>query len=168
MDDNKPLSFVYDMLVHLTKTFICSNIRNVIKRILFEYIIETNKTGITNAMEMIDYMVAPINDYLYNTVPIIFVKNSVGIFQNYNDEMENISMTVAEVLNNLLDLLVTSSPIKIDPYVLNIMKNNVNQYFDTIVYKIINNWNVLVENIFIYNINQHRNILCLLALTQLN
>jgi len=166
MDDNKPLNFVYDILVHNTKTFICSNIMNIIKRILFEYIIETNKTGITNAMEMIDYMVAPINDYLYNTIPAIFVKNSVGIFQNYNDEMENISMTVAEVLNNLLDLLVTSSPVKIDPYVLNIMKNNVNQYFDTIVYKIINNWNVLVENIFVYNINQHRNILCLLALTQ--
>jgi hypothetical protein len=154
------------MLIHNTKVFICGNINNIIKRILFEYIIETNKTGITNAMEMIDYMVEPIKDYLYNTVPSIFVRNSVGIFKNYNDEMENISMTVAEVLNNLLDLLVTSSPVKIDSYVLNIMKNNVNQYFDTIVYKIINNWNVVVENIFIFNINQHRNILCLIALTQ--
>ncbi len=165
LDDNKPLNFVYDMLVHNTKTFICGNINNIIKRILFEYIIETNKTGVTNAMEMIDYIVDPINDYLYNTIPAIFVRNSVGIFKNYSDEMENISMTVAEVLNNLLDLLVTSSPVKIDSYVLNIMKNNINQYFDTIVYKIINNWNVVVENIFIYNINQHRNILCLLALT---
>ena len=164
LDDNKPLNFVYEMLVHNTKVFICGNINNIIKRILFEYIIETNKTGITNAMEMIDYMVEPIKDYLYNTIPSIFVRNSVGIFKNYNDEMENISMTVAEVLNNLLDLLVTSSPIKIDSYVLNIMKNNVNQYFDTIVYKIINNWNVVVENMFIFNINQHRNILCLLAL----
>jgi hypothetical protein len=166
LDDNKPLNFVYEMLIHNTKVFICGNINNIIKRILFEYIIEINKTGITNAMETIDYMVEPIKDYLYNTVPSIFVRNSVGIFKNYNDEMENISMTVAEVLNNLLDLLVTSSPVKIDSYVLNIMKNNVNQYFDTIVYKIINNWNVVVENIFIFNINQHRNILCLIALTQ--
>ena len=166
LDVNKPLHFVNDMLVHLTKTFICSNIKNIIKRILFEYILETNKTDVTNALELIDYMIDPINDYLFNSVPNIFVRNSVGIFKNYTDEMENINMTVAETLNILLDLLATSSPIKIDSYVLNIMKNNVNQYFDTIVYKIINNWAVVVENMFIYNINQYRNILCLLAFTQ--
>ena len=34
-------------------------------------------------------------------------------------------------------------------------------YFDTIIWKTINNWNVVIENIFMFHINQYRILECM-------
>ncbi len=93
-------------------------------------------------------------------MPELFVRNGVSIYKDEEDEASANIITVAEILNNLLDLLKTSSSIDIDDYTINLIKNNIITYFDTIVYKIINNWNVLIENIFIYHINHFRILDC--------
>jgi hypothetical protein len=153
---NKVLQFVYDLLVHLTKTFICSNIESIIKKILYEYIINMQQISTGAVFEQIDLMVNDIKDILYKIIPHKLVRNSVNIYNDINDEAGNMVETVAEILNNLIDLLKTTSYIEINDYTINILKNNIVQYFDTITFKLINNWNVVIENIFLYHINHYR------------
>lgn len=160
-DNNKVLSFVYDLLVHLTKSFICSNIESIIKKILYEYIISTQKLTIKTILEQIDLMVADIKDLLYKSIPHKFVRNSVNIYNDRYDEETSVIETTAEILNNLIDLLKASSYIEINDITINILKNNIVQYFDTITYKLINNWNVVIENIFLYHINHYRLLECM-------
>jgi hypothetical protein len=164
IEDNKVLGFVYDLLVHLTKTFICSNIESIIKKVLYEYIISSQKLAIDVILQQINLMTDGIDEVLYDIIPKKFVRNSVGIYFDNNDEMENPLETVAEILNNLMDLLKTSSYISINDYTINILKNSINPYFDTITYKLINNWNVVIENIFLFHINQYRILECIKAL----
>ncbi len=162
-DNSKVLSFVYDLLVHLTKTFICSNIESIIKKILYEYIINTQQVNgmIERILEQINLMVAEIREPLYNVIPQKFVRSSVNIYENLDDEASNPVETVAEILNNLMDLLKASSYIEINDYTINILKNNIVQYFDTITFKLINNWNVVIENILLYHINHYRILECM-------
>lgn len=157
IDNNKVLRFVNDLLIHVTKTFICSNIESIIKKILFDFLENTSYDG----SDKVNYIFEGIKDSLYNTVPKLFVKNSVNIYESREDEASSTIQTVADILNNLIDLLKTSSPIEINLYTINMIKNNVVQYFDTITYKLIYNWNVVIENIFIYHINHGRIISCL-------
>ncbi len=164
IDDNKVLGFVYDLLIHLTKTFICSNILSIIKKVLYEYIISTQKIPIAEALNQINLMIKGIDYVLYNIIPQKFVRNSVNIYNDPNDEAENPIETVSEILNNLIDLLKTSSYININDYTINILKNSINPYFDTITYKLINNWNVVIENIFLFHINQYRILECIIQL----
>ena len=107
-------------------------------------------------------MVADIENILYNVLPQKFVRNSVNIYNDVNDEASSSIETVAEILNNLIDLLKTSSYIEINDITINILKNNIVQYFDTITYKLINNWNVVIENIFLFHINHYRIIECMI------
>ncbi len=159
---NKVLGFVYDLLVHLTKSFICSNIESIIKKILYEYIINIqNMNRIEVILEQIELMVSEIRNPLYNVIPKKFVRNSVNIYISMDDEASNPVETVAEILNNLVDLLKSSSYIEINDYTINILKNNIVQYFDTITFKLINNWNVVIENILLYHINHYRIIECM-------
>jgi hypothetical protein len=156
ISNSKVLGFVYDLLVHLTKSFICSNIESIIKKILYEYIINMQQIPIQNILEQINLMVEEIRDPLYNIIPQKFVSNSVNIYNDIDDEAANPIETVSDILNSLIDLLKTSSYIEINDYTINILKNNIVQYFDTITFKLINNWNVVIENILLYHINHYR------------
>jgi hypothetical protein len=157
---NETLNFVNSLLKHLTKTFICSNIELIIKKILYEYLSNVNLSTEIYIEEVNFIFNDEIKDYLYKDVPELFVRNGASIYKDEEDEVSANITTVAEILNNLLDLLKTSSSIDIDDYTINLIKNNIITYFDTIVYKIINNWNVLIENIFIYHINHFRILDC--------
>jgi hypothetical protein len=162
IENSKVLSFVYDLLVHLTKTFICSNINSIIKKILYEYIISSQNIPIEAILDQINLMVIDIEYLLYNLIPHKFVRNSVNIYNDQSDEASSSVETVADILNNLIDLLKTSSYIDINDITINILKNNIVQYFDTITYKLINNWNVVIENIFLFHINHYRIIECMI------
>jgi hypothetical protein len=111
-------------------------------------------------LEKINLMVLEIKDPLYNIIPQKFVRNSVNIYNDMDDEASNPIETVAEILNNLIDLLKTSN-FEINDYTINILKNNIVQYFDTITFKLINNWNVVIENILLFHINHYRIIECM-------
>ena len=161
INNSKVLGFVYDLLVHLTKSFICSNIESIIKKVLYEYIINIQQIPIKNILEQIDLMVDEIRDPLYKIIPQKFVRNSVNIYNDIDDEYSNPIETVADILNSLIDLLKVSSYIEINEYTINILKNNIVQYFDTITFKLINNWNVVIENILLYHINHYRIIECM-------
>ncbi len=161
LDNNEPLEFVNDLLIHMTKTFICSNIESVIEKILYEYFANNTTEEITDTIYTIEYIVSLIKDKLYNELPAKFVKNSCNIFKDQHDQAATIVETVSEILGNLIDIINIKSPIKIDYYTINIFKSNIIPYFDTIIYKLINNWNVVIENIFLFHINHFRILNCL-------
>ncbi len=161
INKNDVVKFVYELLLHLTKTFICSSIETVIKKVLFEYISQIEISPVEFILAKVDYIFDPVKEHLYNIIPEIFVSNSVNIYTQIDDSLNKEIQTVSMILNNLLDLLKSSSPIEIDEYTINLLKNNFVMYFDTIVWKTINNWNVVIENIFMFHINQYRILECI-------
>ena len=94
---------------------------------------------------MITFQLDLNNLKCYNEICLIMTKFNI---RRYNYSF--IEKTTGEILNNLIDLLKASSYIEINDYTINILKNSINPYFDTITYKLINNWNVVIENILLY------------------
>ncbi len=161
INKNEIIEFVYNLLLHLTKTVICSMIETIIKKVLFEYINQVELSPVDLIFDKVNYIFNPVMEHLYEIIPEIFVRNSVNIYTDIDDTLNKETQSVSMVLNNLLDLLKSSSPIEIDEYTINLLKNNFVMYFDTIVWKTINNWNVVIENIFMFHINQYRILECI-------
>ena len=163
INTNNIIKFVYDTLIHLTRTIICSSIENIIRKILFEtfnngYYNEMDRNKkFKNIVSKIDYIITDeIRNYLYNDVAKKFVKTSVSIFKDSNEKASYEIATVTEILNSFVDLMLVESFTKLDNNIIEILKNNIIPYYDTIVNKIIINWNITIENMFLYMINQYR------------
>ena len=163
INTNNIIKFVYDTLIHLTRTIICSSIENIIRKILFEtfnngYYNEMDRNKkFKNIISKIDYIITnEIRNYLYNDVAKKFVKTSVSIFKDSNEKASYEIATVTEILNSFVDLMLVESFTKLDNNIIEILKNNIIPYYDTIVNKIIINWNITIENMFLYMINQYR------------
>lgn len=160
---NNIVGFVYNTLIHLTRTIICSSIENIIRKILFE----TFQTGYYNGsdevkkfekiLRKINYFITPnIKKYLYEEVAEKFVKTSVSIYIDSNEKASYEILTVTEILHSFIDLMLSESFDKLDNNIVEVLKNNIVSYYETIVNKIILNWNVCIENMFLYMINQYR------------
>ncbi len=157
VDDDDTRKFTYDLLIHLTKYFLFPNILGMYKRVLFDSL-RSISTDYNILYRKIDNILLneELTNFMDNIIPKLFVNNAVGLFENIHDESEKTDQTVSEILGNFIDLMRETSEIEITRYTIDILKSNVNQYFDSIVYKIINNWNVVIENILIFHINQYR------------
>lgn len=128
----------------------------MIKSILFDYIYNIEVLNIDQIIHKVDYIFDSIKYKLYNDIPIMLVKNSVNIFQNKYDEAEYSILPLSEILSTLIDYMITTSPININKYTSDILKNNLIQYYDTYVYKYIYSWNNSIESIYLYHINHYR------------
>lgn len=168
---NKNLSFVYDMLVHLTQNILCHSIELIIRKIMFQSaqsidylelnVPVVNSTPTNQAFERvnrrIDFILTDeMLNYLYEVVAKKLVMNSVSIYEDIEDKESYESLTTSEILNQFIDLMATNSPIEIHRNTIAILKNSIVPYFDTIVGKTINNWMVCSENMFLFVINQYR------------
>ena len=71
-----------------------------------------------------------------------------------------VSESVNDLINNMLDTLIKTSPLPLDDKVKDQLKN-ITPYFETIVPKTINNWRVVIENQFLYVINHARILKCI-------
>jgi len=162
---NEVLVFVYNMLIHLTQNILCHNIELIIRKILFEACIELDYTVVDETIKFkkiinkINTIITPeILDYLYNEVVIRFVKNGATIYHDESDKASFEIQTVTEIMNEFIDLMLVETMNNVDNNIIDILKNSIVPYFDTIVFKTIANWNVCAENIFIFMINQYRYI----------
>lgn len=168
IDNNKPKKFVFNLLVHLTSTFICYNIEMILRDLLMKYFINLNlNDDFSRINDRINYLLESskniINnknfiDILYNEIPIDFVQNSCNLFKNSNDKKTFESKSIKEILNDLFDILSIGEIISIpsNSKFMEILKNNLSDYFDLFIQKLINNWLVVIENIFKFSINQYR------------
>ena len=178
-EKNKVLKFVYELLEHMTKTYICFNIEMTLRNLLIKYFTDlSNDNNFVEINKKIDYLLDAENvisnkkftDILYNDLPKEFVKNSVDIFINYDDKQTFEPKSIKEILNDLFNLLTVGDIVNIptnSPF-MQILNSDLTDYFDLFVQKLINNWLVVIENTFKFTINQYRINTCILELIKHN
>ena len=166
-DENKILSFIYDVLDHLTKAIICSGIEQILYKVLFNHFLKENpnETEYNNIINKISYILnfdqyfennyINLNTILYNEIVSKLIKNSVEIFKNYDEKQSFEPQTIKEILINYFNLLIIRG-IETDSNLMLILTRDVASYFDTFVQKTINNWYVIIENTLRFTINQYR------------
>ncbi len=156
---NKPLSFINRVLIHLTKHVICFNIEFILRDLFFKNLkLKTNDFKYIN--RYINYILDTVVikqdktfiNILYNELPAKFVQNSTNIFTDYEEKVNFEPQSIKEILNELFNSLIIEEKSEL----MTILTKNVANYFDSFVPKLINNWYVVMENVFKFSINQYR------------
>lgn len=181
---NKVKKFVFELLEHLTETFICYNIEMLLRNLLIKYFVDTSVNSyvenaanqFTDINDKINYLLDSKNvikdksfkQILYKDLPKEFVRNSVDLFENYEDKQLFESKSIKEILNDLFNLLTVGEVISIpsNSQFMQILNRDLTDYFDLFIQKLINNWLVVIENTFKFSINQYRINTCILELVK--
>jgi hypothetical protein len=164
---NKTLTFIYDLLIHLTKTIICFGIEIVTRKVLFNHLINIyyNYT-LDDINSIIDRLFndkfrlednSSFIEILYNEFPEIIVKNSINIFSSLDEKANFQPISVNEMLQNLFSLLTNSRGIVVlDDIIMNNLNKNIANYFDLFTARVVKNWYVVCENTLKFIINHQR------------
>ena len=163
-DDNHVLEFVKELLEFATKNFIMYSYRLVIRNIIAVYLLNIGEIDIENKIDslfkldiLFENKYQSIEKILDNIITPKIVQNCVGIFDNVDQEMEFTNQSVKELLDSVVEIF-TIHPLFSIPYESAFYKNmkEINSYFDTFIQRSVINWQVVIENIFKFNINQGR------------
>jgi hypothetical protein len=179
-EKNIGLEIANKMLIYLTKMTIGTNIEFIIRRILFTYltgssvVIDTNnintnninrRNNINNINRRIDYYLTAqlitdsegnnqsLLNYLYNVVCPKLVINAAEIFENKKEEAAFELQSVREILLAYFSFMEV---IPLSEEIMEHLRKEVTNYFDTITSKTILLWYVNFENILKFIINNHR------------
>jgi len=155
LENNHMLKFVYDIIEHLTKTVLCSNIQTLIHKVLYYYFNGKYKDNTDNYIQFV--FTQNVKEYLYKTFPTELIKNNLKIFENSIEEDGHINKSITELFEDLFTMIKRESKlITVDEEVIQLLNNNVVDYYDTIIPSLLNNWQVLIENQFKFYINHSR------------
>lgn len=164
INSNDSMKYIYDLLIHLTKRFICFDIEIVTRRILYNHFINLPSFDIDDIYILINRLFdthvlesTSFNEYLYNHLPEKLVKNSINIYIDLDEKINFESQNINELLLELFNILrvsvfadFTNGPI------FNNLTKNVTNYFNLFTSQLINNWYVICENVFKFIINHQR------------
>jgi hypothetical protein len=164
---NKNLVFIYDLLVHLTKTIICFGIEMVTRKVLFNHLINVYSNyslddinGIINRLFNDNFRVEGNGSFieiLYNEYPEIIVKNSINMYFSLEEKANFEPISVNEMLQNLFRLLSNAREIvTLDDIIINNLNKNIANYFDLFTARVVKNWFVVCENTLKFVINHQR------------
>jgi len=181
------------LLLYLTKQFICVPIEIILRRILWaqldKFDFSTNRTDsqkIEDKIEMIEYILGTpkprdaagiditdedvekfqsknIQEILYNDVADRFVKYITNFFDTEEDKieyMEFMNDDIETTLTKFLDAILDTSPVKFNDKVKELFIEQVIPYFKDHIPRIIKNWQICIENVFLYTINFYRIVRC--------
>jgi hypothetical protein len=166
-NDNDVLKFSKDLLIFMTKRFICFPYFMLLKETLTTYfktiyvadndanILEKVRFCLTNLI--LKDEAKSIETLLNTDVSKKLVLNAVQIFDNQEEENLFLPESTKDIFDTVVNLLTINPSLSISedsPFFKNIKE--VNLYFDTFVNKTILNWLVIIENVFKFNINQGR------------
>jgi hypothetical protein len=155
LDENHFLKITYDIILHLIKTVLCSNIQTLIHKVMYYYFNGKYKNNTNNYIKFV--FTAKVKEYLYKTLPGELIKNNLKIFKNSIEEDSHINKSITELFEDLFTMLKRESKlIIIDENIIQLLNNNVVDYYDTIIPSLLNNWQVLIENQFKFYINHSR------------
>ena len=168
-DDNRPLRFISDMLLYITKLVIGNGIEMMIRRILFTYYRKHSISDISRITDFIDYIFdkkveynKSIKELLYDVLCPNLVKCGSLIFENKAEERSMETLTINSELssffhyfNNFTEL---SDEVKL------IFRKELLNYFDEVSSKTILLWHINAENIFKFMINNYRCLETLISL----
>lgn len=175
-DNNKVMKFTRELLVFMTKQFICYPYTMVLRKVLTVYFKSISPNDDTTAiLQKVNYCLTnqlltegnkSIENILYKILPEKIVLNSVQIFNNQAEEYDFTPQTIKELLDSITNILTINPVLAIpqdSPFFKNTIKE-INAYFDTFTNKTVTNWLVVIENVFKFNINQGRIINSILKL----
>jgi len=169
-EKNIGLEYANKMLIYLTKMTIGTNIELIIRRILFTYLIESSsesnfRTKVRQINNRIDYYLTSdlitdsegtnqsLSNYLYEVICPKLVINSVEIFKDKKEEAAFELQTTREILSSYFSFMEV---IPLSEEIMEHLRKEVTNYFDTITSKTILLWYVNFENMLKYIINNHR------------
>ena len=104
-----------------------------------------------------------IQEILYNDVAERFVKYITNFFDTEEDKieyMEFMNDDIETTLTKFLDAILDTSPVKFDDNVKELFIEQVIPYFKDHIPRIIKNWQICIENVFLYTINFYRIVRC--------
>ena len=163
---NKHLTFIYDLLIHLTKSVICFGIEIITRKVIFEHLNNiyfnyslNDINGIIDRLftETSNVENGSFTDILYNDYPEIIVKNSINYFSSLEEKVNFEPISVNEMLQNLFRQLRDSRGIvELDNVIMNNLNKNIANYFDLFTARVIKNWFVVCENTLKFVINHQR------------
>jgi len=166
LENNNVMKFIYELLVHLTKTQLCFGIEILVRKTLYNHLISYisfEPIYLNNIIEMIlekNYIYEDnelsFKKVLYDVLPKKFVKNSVNMFDNLDEKVNFEPQTVLELLKELFDSLRKFPQIDYNEILLENLNKNIANYFDLFISRTIKNWYVVCENILKFVINQER------------
>lgn len=154
--------FVKELLIFLTQNVICVGIETLVRKVLFEYFSISEYSSINLNKDKVNLILERTNfkDNNYNILAEKLVMNNTNLFQDEFEENQHFNESVNDLINSLLDDMINSSPIPLNEMVKEKLKN-ITSYFETIVPKTINNWRVVIENMFLFVINHGRILKCM-------
>ena len=167
-NENDVLKFSKELLIFITKRFICFQYVMLLKKTLTTYFktiyVVDNDVNILIKVNycLTNYILKDeaksILNILYNDVSKKLVLNAVQIFDNQEEENLFTQESTKEIFDSVVNLLTINPSLSIpedSPFFKTTIKE-INSYFDTFVNKTILNWLVIIENVFKFNINQGR------------
>jgi hypothetical protein len=164
---NKVLSFIYDLLIHLTKTHLCFGIEIIVRKTVYNHMKNIYPNYSVDVLkDIIDRILKENFIYnnkssfitvLYEELPEKFVKNSVLIFKDLDDKVNFESQTILELITKLFSLFRNTRGVAhfTDDLLMNLNKN-IAGYFELFIDRTIKNWYVVCENTLKYVINHKR------------
>ena len=182
--------YTYEIILFLTKQYICVPLEMILRKMLFmtldTYDMATTNTlknkieaiewilglripkdsndGEINDISVINYNSRSIKEILYNDIAERFVKNYTEIFESNIDshEYKNVMINndIESILKTFIEVLIKNSPYKLNNEFKKIFIDEVIPYFRDHIPRIIINWYISIENIFLYILNLFRILKC--------
>ena len=157
--------FTRKLLIHLTQKVICSTIEIIIRKVLLAQL--QDQDDYKNKEVMIDFIFnnegddgEKIIDLLYKDISVDLVQSIVGMYENKQDKNKYTVKETDDILYTFIDSMETLSPIQLSDYTIKVLKNNIVKYLGTIIPKIIQNWKITIENVYLFSINQYNLLEC--------
>jgi hypothetical protein len=176
---NEQVKFSYDVLKHLTQNIICYNIELIMRKVLIKHLENTYpENNFEDNITILDFMLGKNYQYgdskkvllsiLYEEISEKIVKNTIEYFyKDDNDKATHLANmeSTSEILNSFFGLLTVSETYKIEENsnTMIILKGTI-IYFELFIKKLVENWQIVIENQFRYVINQERILDCLLKM----
>ena len=157
---NDTKKFTKSLIIHLTNKIIMSAIEIVIRKVLLAQL-ETDN-DFKNKDTIIEFILekTEIKKNMYGIITKEIVENVTSMFDSELDEHKHIMKDVEEIMNDMIDMLQSNSPVTISNYAIKVLRSDIVKYFSTITPLIINHWKITIENVYLFTINQHKLLEC--------
>ncbi len=174
VNDNFILKHIKQIILYLTKIIICYNIELFMKKIMFQYFIQS-KQQINNDIKLLFDKInviftanfikpntqnEPLNmkKVLYNELSEKFILSSIELYDNEYHKNTYINKSIRELLNDYFGLLRLIPNIIIPEQLIKILQTELVDYFDSFISKTILLWHVNCENILKFTINNYKQV----------
>lgn len=159
---NKMKKILHDLLKQMGNGFILPQIKKFISTIIAKYYKinagkEIKVEDIENIFSAGTVYKKSYNDNLKDIIEL-FINNACDLYEDVDEKDSSNYMSASDLLNNFIDTIPMNEyvSIKADSKLIEVIKRMTIDYFDTFVYRMIQNWMIVYENNLKFIINHYR------------